>query len=471
MRIASQGETYLAACRLAGVIPVSCFVKHLHDKDLVVRFRNLGPSEVKAMCDPLKANIQVQTLDLKGNWIQESGCHYVTKMMTDNISLSELVLSENKIGNQGVIALCAVLCRSDMICKLDLSGNSLGDSAAEAICDLLTKNSSLKHLFLKHNRFEQRAAFYFKHALSHNITLETLDLSWNCFSTRSVTLVAKGVQNNTGLRCLNFSMNGVGHDGAQYLGRALRVNRTLQHLDICFGRIPEDGCRYLAASLEINDVLQGLKISNNPIGSDGAMDLLMAVARNNASSITYLEMSVSETFRKLELRMKDARTFNIVHAGYKRKAGPSEGQKSETGDWWVRDPMTKLRNYMKENGYRLIDLFRDFDKDSNNTISREEFIIGVEQAGINLTEGQIDDLIKRLDKDKSGTVDFWELLEGDREHRILYKKWMERKKRMSRKASDVVITSRSKAAHREAPKADTPHTVINLFSDGQMTSA
>lgn len=76
--------------------------------------------------------------------------------------------------------------------------------------------------------------------------------------------------------------------------------------------------------------------------------------------------------------MKDARTFNIVHAGYKRKAGPSEGQKSETGDWWVRDPMTKLRNYMKENGYRLIDLFRDFDKDSNNTISREEFIIGVE---------------------------------------------------------------------------------------------
>lgn len=66
---------------------------------------------------------------------------------------------------------------------------------------------------------------------------------------------------------------------------------------------------------------------------------------------------------------------------------------------------------------------------------------------------------------------FRELLEGDREHRILYKKWMERKKRMSRKASDVVITSRSKAAHREAPKADTPHTVINLFSDGQMTSA
>lgn len=31
----------------------------------------------------------------------------------------------------------------------------------------------------------------------------------------------------------------------------------------------------------------------------------------------------------------------------------------------------------------------------------------LQQAGINLTEGQIDDLIKRLDKDKSGTVDFW----------------------------------------------------------------
>lgn len=35
------------------------------------------------------------------------------------------------------------------------------------------------------------------------------------------------------------------------------------------------------------------------------------------------------------------------------------------------------------------------------------FFCLLQQAGINLTEGQIDDLIKRLDKDKSGTVDFW----------------------------------------------------------------
>ena len=56
---------------------------------------------------------------------------------------------------------------------------------------------------------------------------------------------------------------------------------------------------------------------------------------------------------------------------------PVNTNKVEDEDWWIRDPMTKLKKYMRESGYRLIDLFRDFDKDGDNCITPEEFSIGI----------------------------------------------------------------------------------------------
>ena len=42
-----------------------------------------------------------------------------------------------------------------------------------------------------------------------------------------------------------------------------------------------------------------------------------------------------------------------------------------------RNPYEKLRNYCKSAGYRLMDLFKDFDKDGSMTISRDEFERGL----------------------------------------------------------------------------------------------
>ena len=87
---------------------------------------------------------------------------------------------------------------------------------------------------------------------------------------------------------------------------------------------------------------------------------------------------VNEEFKELEQKLKDERDLVVIHAGFKFESSIPEVQKLEPDDWWVRDPMTKLKKYIKESGYRLIDLFRDFDKDGNNTISRDEFIAGVQ---------------------------------------------------------------------------------------------
>lgn len=54
-----------------------------------------------------------------------------------------------------------------------------------------------------------------------------------------------------------------------------------------------------------------------------------------------------------------------------------EGFLNETMDTFRRDPYEKLKKYIRASGYRLMDLFRDFDKDGSNTISRDEFERGI----------------------------------------------------------------------------------------------
>merc|ERR1712110_469160 len=184
-------------------------------------------------------------------------------------------------------------------------------------------------------------------------------------------------------------------------------------------------------------------MGSNPIGSDGAMCLLLALEKNDSSAMTYLEMfnvRVTVEFVDLENKLKEGRDFVVLHAGIKYETSVADLRRAEPDEWWVRDPMTKLRRYIKDSGYRLIDLFKDFDKDGNQLISRSEFYTGIKQAGIILTEEQIEELIKRLDKDKNGCIDFGELLEGDREYKRLRRQWNEEKAAL-RKAGHLSASS------------------------------
>ena len=49
-----------------------------------------------------------------------------------------------------------------------------------------------------------------------------------------------------------------------------------------------------------------------------------------------------------------------------------------------RDPLTKLRRYADEAGLRLIDLFKQFDKDNSWSVDRDEFLMGVKVFSFNI---------------------------------------------------------------------------------------
>lgn len=354
-------KSYIHACEGQGVTPVTYFIQHIEDTEVKLKFRGLGPQGAKALGVPLKKNNTIERIDLGDNWIEMTGGNCIADVLKENIYITDLILSENRIGNDGIKSISEILMKNDNIQKLDLSGNVMTDTSAESICEMLNKNTGLKHLLLRHNYFEERGAVFFKEALATNESLETLDLSWNRFRTKGAILIAEGIQENFGLRCLNFAMNGLGQEGAEAMGKALKANRTLLQLDLSFNRINEMGAGHIALGLATNDTLQGLKLSSNPIGSDGAMCVLLALEKNDSSALTYLEMfnvRVTAEFVELEKKLKDERDFVVLHAGIKYETSVADLRRAEPDDWWVRDPMTKLRRYIKDSGYRLIDLFR-----------------------------------------------------------------------------------------------------------------
>ncbi|XP_050406291.1 leucine-rich repeat-containing protein 74A [Patella vulgata] len=379
-------------------------------------------------------NSKIEKLDLEGNDIEEDGCVCLSDMLRENIYITKLVLSNNRIGNDGVITLCDILKRNDAVTTLDISGNELSDVSAVQICEMLQKNATIKHLLLSHNQFEEKAAECFNEALSVNEALESLDLSWNRFRTRGAVCIAEGVQENYGLRCLNLCMNGFGLDGACSMGKALKVNRTLQELDMCFNRIPDKGVEEIAIGLQTNDVLKSLKIGSNQFGGDSALFLLKSIDKNDSSALNYLELlnvEVTEEFMDLKKILETERQMKIFHGGLVCDDTyniPTSWRLDDVVDSWMsKNPMSILKKYIVESGYRLIDLFKDFDKDGNMFITRDEFTKGLQAANINMTETQIQELVQQLDKDKNGKIDFAELIEGDKEYREMQRKILKQK--------------------------------------------
>ena len=69
-----------------------------------------------------------------------------------------------------------------------------------------------------------------------------------------------------------------------------------------------------------------------------------------------------------------------------------------------------LLEYIELRGLRVVDFFRQLDKDNSKKISRAEFMNGVKKAGIPMTRKQLKKLVRVLDTDNDGTIDYGEMI-------------------------------------------------------------
>lgn len=394
--------TYKEACKQCGVIPVSYFLRHMQDTELVMKHHGLGPAGAKAIAVSLISNTRILKLDLSDNWLHGKGGAAIADMLEENCYITELILSDNKLGCDGAKAVCGVLQKNDNINRVNLSGNEFDSRAAEHIAELLISNSQkVEYLNLSENHFDDSSGEILGPAIAENTSIKELNLSWNYFRLNGAVALARGLGANIFLKTVNISWNGLGLEGAIALREALIQNNVMEELDVSNNRIPTQGAVELSKGLMANDTLRILKIGRNPMQTAGAFGILYGLKENPKSAIEALDFTdvvVNKDFVELEKEVRESRPkIQIIHGGAeaeKKKPKPRP------------DPMSKLRKYVEENDMRMVDFFNQMDEDRSMSITHEELQKGIEQAGIMLTQEEMKHLIEELDKDGDGEINY-----------------------------------------------------------------
>ncbi|CAH1801926.1 unnamed protein product [Owenia fusiformis] len=399
------GKTaYVDACKRQGVIPVSYFLRHMHDPSLELKHHCLGSEGMKPIAVSLVSNCYITQLNLSDNWLGVSGGLSVCEMLRENCYITDIDLSDNKLSRQVAQSLLEVLNTNITIQKLNISGNDFDDSCAQCFADAIYNTSKLEYLDMSRNRFGEVAGVLFCPAISENSSLKYLDLSWNCIRRKGAVALAAGLKGNIALKKVNLSWNGFGNEGALALGDCLKVNSVLEELDISNNRILTEGAVLFGKGIAVNETLRILKMGKNPMQSAGCFALCTALLKNANSvmeEMDFTDVIVNPDFKDIFEKVKEVKPDIVIRHG-----GDETPKKPKARV----HPMVKLKNYIDKNNLRLVDFFNKFDKDRSMSVTRAEFAEGITETGIKLTVQEVQLLCDELDKDGDGEINYSEMM-------------------------------------------------------------
>ncbi|KAK1893883.1 Leucine-rich repeat-containing protein 74A [Dissostichus eleginoides] len=398
----SISEVYLEACRLVGVVPVSYFIRNLDSTTMTLNHHGLGPLGCKALAIALVADMNIDTLELADNHIQAEGAKYLVEMLRSNFTLQHLT------------------------------------------------NSRIKELDLSHNEFCGKGGEHLGQLLANNEGLEVLDLSWNHLRMKGAVAFCAGLKVNMMLKHLDLSWNGFGNEGALAMGEALKFNNTLVHLNLNNNRLTNEGVGMLCRGLEFNDTLRVLLLAYNSLTVEGALALVNVVKntpRTALEEINICNVLVTETFlHLLEVTCQEHPGLDVQYGGvggFIAKKPPKRV-----------DPMKVIQDYLDQRKLRLWDFFRNIDKDGTMRVPVADFRKAV----------QIEELIQRLDRDRTGMVDYRGLADTRkqmmRDHRRQLRKVESRQKKEKQKSDRILKTFQS------AVDAVTPRSSMVISPGG-----
>lgn len=403
----SGRTTYLEECKKLGVIPASYFLRHMQPEDgvLDMKHHGLGASGMGALSPALMANTRILRLDLSDNWLGFDGGLALCSMIKENCFITDLTLSDNRL-NSCAPELCRTLTMNDTLKRVTLSGNKFDDNAAEYFAEYINLNRRVEYLNLSHNLLCEAAGVLLGPAVSDNSILKELDLSWNHLRMKGAVAIAVGLKSNVMLKRLNISWNGFGVDGAIALGDALKGNSVLEELNISNNRIMAEGAVVIGKGLAENETLKVLRMAKNPMQSAGCWGICAAILRNPGCVLEVLDFEdvlVNKDFEEIFKQVKkQLPNLKCRHGGTEPPLKPKARI----------HPMVRLLAYIDNNNLRIVDFFNKFDKDGSMSVTREEFVEGLVEIGINLNEEDVELLLSELDRDGDGEINYSELAIG-----------------------------------------------------------
>uniref|UniRef100_A0A3Q1H5K1 EF-hand domain-containing protein n=1 Tax=Anabas testudineus TaxID=64144 RepID=A0A3Q1H5K1_ANATE len=356
----STVEVYLQACKLVGVVPVSYFIRNLDSTTMSLTHHGLGPLGCKALAI---TDMHIDTLELADNDIQAEGAKYLGELFKANFTIQHLVCRSTKLPLEGrKNALVSVLFQ-------DLSNNYLQSAGAEYVAKML---------------------------LANNEGVEVLDLSWNQLRMKGAVAFCAGLKVNMMLKHLDLSWNGFGNEGALAMGEALKFNNTVVFLNLNNNRITNEGVSMLCRGLEFNDTLRVLLVVE---GALALVDVVKNTPKTALEEINICNVLVNQTFvHLLEVTCQERPGLDVQYGGvggFIAKKPPKRV-----------DPMKIIQDYLDQRKLRLWDFFRNIDKDGTMHVPVADFRKAIQQSSIPLERYQIEELVQRLDRDRTGVVDY-----------------------------------------------------------------
>ncbi|KAM4625889.1 leucine-rich repeat-containing protein 74A-like [Polymixia lowei] len=439
----STAEVYLQACKLVGVVPVSYFVRNLGTSTMSLNHHGLGPLGGKALSIALVTDMHIDTLELADNHLLAEGAKYLVEMLRANFTIQNLDLSNNHLQSPGAECIAKMLLDNISIKSIKLSGNGFIEDDAKFFADALASNYRVKELDLSHNKFCGRGGEHLGQMLANNEGLELLDLSWNHLRMKGAVAFCAGLKVNVTLKHLDLSWNGFGNEGALALGEALKFNNTLVHLNLNNNRITNEGVGMLCRGLEANDTLRVLLLAYNSLTVEGALALVNVVKNTPKTALEEINICnvlVNENFvQLLELTCQEHPSLEVHYGGvggFIAKKPPKRP-----------DPMKVIQDYLDKRKLRLWDFFRNIDKDGTMRVPVADFRKAVQQSSIPLDRYQIEELIQRLDRERTGMVDYRGLADTRkqmmRDHRRQLRKVESRQKKEKQKSDRILKTFQS----------------------------
>ena len=87
-------------------------------------------------------------------------------------------------------------------------------------------------------------------------------------------------------------------------------------------------------------------------------------------------------------------------------ASDEEDDDDEGGQFVGAKVVARLRSALSALGTRVIDVFKQWDANSDGVVSREEFHLAMPLLGLKATYLEIEALFGIFDPDRSGTIDY-----------------------------------------------------------------
>nr|XP_022322035.1 leucine-rich repeat-containing protein 74B-like [Crassostrea virginica] len=423
----SQKE-YLRACKVCGVIPLTTFLRQLGDRNMSLKFQLLPKNAIKSCAIALLRNSRVQSLDLEGCQIQSSGAQYMFDVLQKRTNITEINLRSNKLGTEGLRWIVQLLQSNHHIKSMNLSDNQFEDSDAMFISDILHGDNVLNELNLSHNNFSSEGGMIIGSALGCNDTIKHLNLSWNHLRGKGAQAIGLGLQKNASIKILNVSWNGFDVAGCHGLSHGLQKNSTLVDLDVSSNRVGIVAVTKLLEGMKRNTTLEILRIGNNPLTANGPLFILQSVKR--IPNIKYIDFDLQPVDMDFVSHLATYQKTRDLHITYGKVClKPATGDGDST--MYIKgDPVTVMFEFTRMKEVDILDLFITFDTDGSHSVTWEEFKEGVQVSKIPVRMRDLDTIIKRIDLNLDGEINFSELMIAQKEHNLRVKKLMDKGERI-----------------------------------------